>query len=47
MFSRLAAPERVEGTEDELASAYDNAEAVTILSDTLEKARKLTKKKKK
>jgi hypothetical protein len=43
----LAAPERSETTEDELAMAYDNAEAETILSDTNTEALKMTKKKKK
>ena len=47
MFSRLAAPERSETTEEELEVAYDNAEAEMILSETNVDALKITKKKKK
>ena len=45
MFSRLAAPERVDATEDELIMAYDNAEAETIVSESKQAARKMYKKK--
>ena len=45
LFSRLAAPERLEATEDELILAYDNAEAETIVSESKHAARKMYKKK--
>jgi hypothetical protein len=41
----LAAPERLEATEDELILAYDNAEAETIVSESKQAARKMYKKK--
>ena len=46
LFSRLAAPDRVETTEDELVSEYENAEAETIVNTTLMSAKSFTVKRK-